>query len=98
MLTKELVLKALENVVDPEIGLNLVELGLVYDIQITGEDIYVKMTLTTRGCPLHGSITTGAENAIRTIPFVKNVTVELVWEPVWTPERMTESARFKLGI
>lgn len=97
MLTKELVLKALEDVYDPEIGLNVVELGLIYDIQINDGDVYVKMTLTAIGCPLHESIRSGAENAIRQIPFVKNVKVDIVWNPPWTPDRMSESAKAKLG-
>lgn len=97
MVTKELVLKALEDVYDPEVGLNVVELGLIYDIQINGDSVYVKMTLTAPGCPLHESIRSGAENAIRNIPFVKEVKVELVWDPPWTPDRMTESAKAKLG-
>jgi metal-sulfur cluster biosynthetic enzyme len=97
MVTKELVMKALEDVYDPEIGLNVVELGLVYDVQINGEDVYVKMTLTAIGCPLHESIRSGAENAIRNIPFVKNVKVDIVWDPPWTPDRMTPEAKAKLG-
>ncbi len=98
MINVEKVREILRQVYDPELGLNVVDLGLIYDIQVTeNNDVYVKMTLTTPGCPLHGSITAGAESAVKSIPDVKEVKVDLVWEPAWNPNMMTEEAKKQLG-
>lgn len=97
MVTEKLVLAALKHVVDPEIGLNVVDLGLIYDVKIEDGHVHVKMTMTTRGCPLHESITRGAEEAIRQLPGVKDVNIEVVWDPPWTPDRISEWGRQKLG-
>jgi len=97
MLTEKLVLAALKHVVDPEIGLNIVDLGLIYDVKIEDGNVHIKMTMTTQGCPLHESITRGAEEAIRQLPEVKDVTIEVVWDPPWTPDRISEWGKQKLG-
>lgn len=98
MVTVEQVREQLKQVYDPEVGLNIVDLGLVYDIQVSPEgDVQVVMTLTTPGCPLHGSITAGARSAIAYMQGVRNANVDLVWEPAWTPEMMSEEAKKHLG-
>ena len=97
MVSEKLILTALKHVLDPEIGVNIVDLGLVYEVKVENGDVYIKMTMTTPGCPLHESISKGAEEAVRQLPGVENVKVDLVWEPAWTPERMSNWARKQLG-
>lgn len=96
-LTKEDVFEALKTVIDPEIGINIVDLGLIYHIEISDKDILITMTLTTPGCPMHTSITDWVHR-ILTLNFPdKQINVKLVWEPRWTPERMSELAKQQLG-
>ncbi len=95
---REDVLETLKAVIDPEIGLNIVDLGLVYDVQISDEVILITMTLTTPGCPMHGSIVNWVERIISMSFPNKIVDVQLVWEPRWTPEKMSEEAKKFLGI
>jgi len=98
MINEEQVKELLKTVYDPELGINIVDLGLIYDIQVSDEgDVQIAMTLTTPGCPLHDSITTGARNTIQQVEGVKNVNVDLVWEPAWNPEMMTDDAKKQLG-
>jgi len=93
-LTKEEVYKALEKVLDPELGVDIVNLGLIYDAIVKDDNsVYVKMTLTTPGCPLHDTLTNGVKSAVQSLPTVQNVEVELVWEPEWTPEKMSPKIR-----
>ncbi|HBF11177.1 MAG TPA: aromatic ring hydroxylase [Thermotoga naphthophila] len=97
--TKEDVLNALKNVIDFELGLDVVSLGLVYDIQIDDQNnVKVLMTMTTPMCPLAGMILSDAEEAIKKIEGVGNVEVELTFDPPWTPERMSPELREKFGI
>ncbi len=94
------VVQALRSVIDPELGINIVALGLVYAIGIEGEDldrVDVVMTLTTPGCPMHGTITADAKSVIAALPWVKDAHVTLTWQPAWTPSRMTDEAREMLG-
>ena len=84
-ITEEQVLEALRAVIDPELGINLVDLGLIYDVAIDGPDVRVKMTLTTPGCPMHDSLVRGAERVVRRIPGIASAAVELVWDPPWNP-------------
>jgi len=90
---------ALRTVHDPEIPINIYELGLIYDLRIepTGQ-VNVQMTLTAPSCPEAELIPGRVEQAIREVPGVSGVKVELVWEPPWTPQKMTEAARLQLGI
>lgn len=91
---------ALRSVIDPELGINIVALGLVYAIGIDGDDldrVDVVMTLTTPGCPMHGTITRDAKSVIAALPWVRDAHVTLTWEPAWTPNRMTDEARELLG-
>ena len=97
MVSEKLILTSLKHVLDPEIGINIVDLGLVYEVKVENSNVYIKMTMTTPGCPLHESISRGAEEAVRQLPGVESVKVDLVWEPAWTPDRMTDWARKQLG-
>ena len=96
--TEDEVYQALRTVIDPEVGVNVVDLGLVYAVEAGDEGVHVRMTMSTPACPLGEAIREEAREAIRNSvggDFV--VDVELVWEPPWTPERMTKSARDELG-
>ncbi len=97
-ITKERITDILRTVIDPEIGINIVDLGLVYEINISDNLIDITMTLTTPGCPMHGSITDWVKRIIEmTIPNV-GVNVNLVWEPKWTPDKMSDEAKLQLGM
>lgn len=86
-----------ERVIDPELGMNVVDLGLVYDVEVGEKRISVDMTLTTPGCPLAGSLAAQAEQALREAFAGYEVDVNLVFDPPWTPERMSEEAKRALG-
>ncbi len=87
---------ALGRVVDPELGLDIVELGLVYDVAVDAASIRITMTLTTPGCPLHDVILDGVERVLTT-PDGPEVRIDLVWEPAWSPERIGTGGRAALG-
>lgn len=90
---------ALKNVYDPEIGINIVDLGLVYDVDVSDNgDVIVTMTLTSLGCPLGPVIVQEVNNAMGELPDLGEVDVKLVWSPPWSPEMMSEDARDELGI
>jgi metal-sulfur cluster biosynthetic enzyme len=91
--------ETLKNVYDPEIGINIVDLGLVYDVEVSDKgDVLVTMTLTSLGCPLGPVIVQEVNNAMGELPELGEVDVKLVWSPPWSPEMMTEEARDELGI
>jgi FeS assembly SUF system protein len=93
------VLDALRTVYDPEIPVNLVELGLIYDLVVSqGGSVYVEMTLTAPSCPVAGELPGQVESAVRGVEGVTDARVKLVWTPPWTPERMTEEAKLELGM
>lgn len=93
------VLEALKTVRDPEIPMDLVELGLIYELIVKkGGIVYVEMTLTTPACPVAASMPSEVETAIRGVAGVTDVRVKLVWTPPWTPELMSEEARLELGM
>jgi FeS assembly SUF system protein len=95
---KQDVIEMLATITDPEIPVNIYELGLVYDVEITDEgDTRVVMTLTTPNCPVAESMPGEVENRVGTVPGVRSVFVELVWDPPWTPDRMSEAAKLELG-
>lgn len=97
-ITKEAVIEALKNVYDPEItSVSIVDLGLIYDVQVNDGNVDVKMTLTAQGCGMGPMIADNATQAVYTVPGVKQANVELVWEPPWTPERITEDGKKALG-
>ncbi|MDH3495323.1 MAG: metal-sulfur cluster assembly factor [Gemmatimonadota bacterium] len=97
-ITEDLVRKTLRSVKDPELNLNIVDLGLVYDIAVQDGEVEVKMTLTSPGCPAGPEIMTDAEQAVRGIDGVTEAKIELVWEPYWTPERIDPRVRAFLGL
>lgn len=97
-LNKQTILDALRQVIDPEIGCNIVDLGLVYDVAITNAKVTVQMTLTTPGCPMGESIAQGARWALLNIEDVADATVEIVWEPPWNPSMMSENGRAAIEI
>jgi metal-sulfur cluster biosynthetic enzyme len=87
----------LRRVKDPELNLNIVDLGLIYDIHVVGNDVRVDMSLTSPGCPSGPEIMGEAEKELRTIPGVGEVVVNLVWTPAWTPERIEPRVRAYMG-
>ncbi len=87
----------LRRVKDPELNLNIVDLGLVYDIQVEGDDINVDMSLTSPGCPSGPEIMGEAEKQLRTVPGVGDVKINLIWSPPWTPDRIEPRVRTYLG-
>ena len=100
---EEMVWEQLKTCYDPEIPVNIVDLGLVYDLAINGSneeghDLHVKMTLTAPGCGMGPSIAQDVEGKIMSLPNVKDVLVEIVWEPLWNQNMMTEDAKLKLGM
>jgi metal-sulfur cluster biosynthetic enzyme len=96
--TPEAVKKALRAVKDPELGLNIIDIGLVYDAIVSDAgDVTVKMTLTSPGCPAGAEIMEDARLVLEDLEGVKSVTIDLVWEPYWTPERMDPRVRAFLG-
>ena len=97
-ITETQVYEALKECYDPEIPVNLVELGLIYDVKIIDDWVGVKMTLTTPGCGMSGMISQDVRNRLLRIPGVKEADVRIVWEPAWSPARMSPEARKRLGI
>jgi metal-sulfur cluster biosynthetic enzyme len=93
MVTKDQVFEALRTVYDPELGVNVVDLGLIYDVDIADNTVDITMTMTTPGCPLHQAITRGVQTTIGMLPDVFEARVELVWSPPWEPGMMSDAAR-----
>ena len=97
-MTQEEVLQALQTVEDPEAGMSIVDLGLVYAVALQDNKIRVEMTMTSPACPAGGYIVEEAQAAIRAVaPEDADVEIELVWEPPWTPERMSAEAKTRFG-
>jgi len=96
---EEKVIEQLKSIFDPEIPLNIYELGLIYDIEIDPENrVHIRMTLTAPACPVAGSLPPQVEAQIESIPQVKSATVELVWDPQWSRDMLSEAARLQLGL
>lgn len=89
--------RLLATIPDPEFGLSIIDLGLVYEVRLEERRVIVDMTLTSQGCPAGDMIVDGVHAALRTLPEVEDVQVNLVWAPAWTPERLTLAAREHLG-
>lgn len=93
------IIEALKQIYDPEIPVNIYELGLIYEITVNPDDtVHIKMTLTAPACPVAGSLPGQVEQQVESVPEVKNATVELVWDPPWSRDRMSESALLQLGM
>ena len=97
MPTKEEIVEALHTVEDPELGMDIVELGLFYDVEIDGPNVKVIHSLTSMGCPAGQMIQDGIHDAAAAVEGVEQVEVELTFEPPWTPDRMSDDAKFILG-
>ena len=97
MPTKQEVVEALRQVEDPELGMDIVELGLFYDAEVEGANVKVTYTLTSMGCPAGPLIQQNIEEVLRALPEVEDVETELTWDPPWTPEKMSDDAKFILG-
>jgi Predicted metal-sulfur cluster biosynthetic enzyme len=97
-LNKDKVIDALKEVFDPEIPVNIVDLGLIYDVDINGSEVDVKMTLTAAGCGMGPYIAQQAEWAISELEDVEDVNVDIVFDPPWDPERITDDGKKLLGI
>ncbi|MBN1668981.1 MAG: metal-sulfur cluster assembly factor [Anaerolineales bacterium] len=97
-MTEAQIRQALQQVIDPEIGISIVDLGLIYQITIEPEQVTIRLTMTSPACPLHGVITRDIDRVLRqTFPDLGAMTIELVWEPPWSPERLSPTARKMLG-
>jgi len=98
LVTMEEIVKALKECYDPEIPVNVWDLGLIYDVSVDGEKVHVKMTLTAPGCPMHTFISQEVKEKLRSVSGVKEATVEVVWDPPWSPDKMSPQAKAQLGI
>jgi metal-sulfur cluster biosynthetic enzyme len=97
MPTVEDVQEALTNVIDPELGLDFVELGLIYDVEIEGNDVFVTFTLTSPGCPIGPQVSEQIDEFVSELDGVAHVHSKMTFSPPWTPELMSEEAKFALG-
>lgn len=90
--------EALKKVIDPELGVSIVDLGLIYDIRYEAGEAEIEMTLTSPGCPLAPVIDSQVREVLKEVPEIQKVTVDLVWDPPWSPDAMSEELRAELGI
>jgi metal-sulfur cluster biosynthetic enzyme len=97
-ISEEAIYSALRECYDPEIPVNLVDLGLIYDVKIIDDWVGVKMTLTSPGCGMSGMISQNVRNKVLALPGVKEADVRIVWQPAWSPAMMSADARKKLGM
>ncbi|MFO8024432.1 SUF system Fe-S cluster assembly protein [Thiohalophilus sp.] len=96
---EERIIEALKTIYDPEIPLNIYELGLIYNVNVDQDNkVFVTMTLTTPGCPVAGSMPGQVERTVKSVEGVSDAEVELVWDPPWTIDRMSDEARLTLGM
>ena len=98
MVTMEDIMKALKECYDPEIPVNVWDLGLIYDVAVDGDKVRVKMTLTAPGCPMHSFISREVKEKLQRVSGVKEATVEVVWDPPWSPDKMSQEAKAQLGM
>ena len=97
MPTREEVVEALHRVEDPELGMDIVELGLLYDVEVAGPRVQIMYSLTSMGCPAGPLIQQSIEEVAASLPGVEEVQTELTWDPPWTPDKMSDDAKFILG-
>ncbi|MDY7091940.1 MAG: SUF system Fe-S cluster assembly protein [Acidobacteriota bacterium] len=91
------VVDQIKTVYDPEIPVNIYDLGLIYDVEVDGANVHIRMTLTSPACPVAGTLPGDVEQRVAAVHGVDECEVELVWDPVWNPEMMTEEAKLELG-
>ena len=96
--TKENVLEVLSDVYDPEIPIDIVNLGLGYEVEVEGTDVNLKMTMTSPGCPSAREIVLESQTLVSEMDGVTEANVEIVWDPPWTPEKMSDEARVSMGM
>ncbi len=96
--TEDMVIQVLRNCYDPEIPVNVVDLGLIYQVDINPKRVDVRMTLTALGCPMAGEVISEVRDHLLTLPGIEDAGVELTYDPPWTPDRMSEEARWELGM
>ena len=96
--TKENVLEVLSDVYDPEIPIDIVNLGLVYEVEVEGTVVNIKMTMTSPGCPSAREIVLESQTLVSEMDGVTEANVEIVWDPPWTPEKMSDEARVSMGM
>jgi len=98
-ITQEQVLDSLRQCMDPEVPINIVDLGLIYGVNVSDDNkVDVKLTMTTRGCPLHDTLVSDVKRYVNKVSGVNDVNVEIVWDPPWTPDKMSEEAKKKLNL
>ena len=97
MATRDEVIEALRQVEDPELGMDIVDLGLLYDVEVQGSRVKVIHSLTSMGCPAGPLIQQDIDRVAHEVPGVEDVEIELTWDPPWTPDRMSDDAKFILG-
>ena len=98
MVTEEQVYEALHECFDPEIPVNIVDLGLIYEVKVKEDQVHVVMTLTSPACPLHDFLSEQVKTRVAAIPGLETATVQVVWDPPWDPSRISRAARERLGI
>jgi metal-sulfur cluster biosynthetic enzyme len=92
--TSQQILDSLKQCMDPEIPINIVDMGLIYGVKVTDDNkVDIKMTMTTRGCPLHETLVSDVKRYVNKVPGVSDVNIEIVWEPAWTPEKMSDEGK-----
>ena len=98
MVTEEIVLEQIKQIIDPDIGLNIVDMGLIYGVDINDDIVNITMTLTSPGCPAAPQLLNGSQTVVQQLDGVEEVNVNVVWTPPWDPEMMSEEAKDELGI
>lgn len=98
MVSQESVLEKIKEIIDPEIGINIVDMGLIYDVDVNGTTVDISMTLTSPSCPAGGQIVNGTQHVTQQMDGVDEVNVNVVWTPRWSMEMMSEDAKDELGI
>ena len=95
--TSQAIENSLKQCMDPEVPLNIVEMGLIYGIDVAeNNDVNIKMTMTTQGCPLHETLVSDATRFVKKVPGVNNVKIDIVWDPPWSMDKMTEEGKLKI--
>ncbi|MEC8840392.1 MAG: metal-sulfur cluster assembly factor [Candidatus Poribacteria bacterium] len=98
MITEEIVLEQIKQVIDPDVGLNIVDMGLIYGVDINDDVVDITMTLTSPGCPAAPQLLNGSQTVVQQLDGVEEVNINVVWTPPWDPEMMSEEAKDELGI
>ena len=98
MVAEETVMEQLKEVIDPDVGIDIVDMGLIYGVDIIDEAVEIQMTLTSPACPAAPQLVNGSQAVVQQLDGVETVNVHVVWEPRWTPEMMSEEAKDELGI